>query len=75
MKILGICGSLREESNTNKIVKRVVKASGCESEVLDLGKMDIKPCTGCLLCTMNEGQCVIEDSMRDIYGKLMNADA
>jgi len=75
MKILGICGSLREESNTNKIVKRVVKASGCESEVLDLGKMDIKPCTGCLLCTMNEGQCVIEDNMQGIYDKLMSADA
>jgi multimeric flavodoxin WrbA len=75
MKILGICGSLREESNTNKIVKRVVKASGCESEVLDLGKMDIKPCTGCLLCTMNEGQCVIEDDMQKVYDKLIKADA
>ena len=75
MKILGICGSLREESNTNKIVLKVAKASGCESEIVDLGKMDIKPCTGCLLCTMNEGQCVIEDDMQKVYDKLMKADA
>jgi len=54
MKILCVCGSLREESNTNKIVKRVAKASGYESEIIDLGKMEIKPCTGCLMCTFNE---------------------
>ena len=29
MKILGICGSHREESNTNKLVKKVAEASGC----------------------------------------------
>jgi multimeric flavodoxin WrbA len=75
MKILCVCGSLREESNTNKIVKRVAKASGCESEIIDLGKMEIKPCTGCLMCTFNEGQCVIEDDMQKAYDKLMKADA
>jgi multimeric flavodoxin WrbA len=75
MKILGICGSLREESNTNKIVKRVAKASGCESEIVDLGKMNIKPCNGCLMCTMNEGQCVIEDDMQKVYDKLIKTDA
>ena len=75
MKILGICGSLREESNTNKIVKRVAKASGGESEIVDLGKMNIKPCNGCLMCTMNEGQCVIEDDMQKVYDKLIKADA
>jgi multimeric flavodoxin WrbA len=75
MVILAICGSLREESNTNKIVKRVASTSGCESEIIDLGKLHIKPCTGCLSCTMNEGQCVIEDDMQEIYDKLIKADA
>jgi len=75
MGILAICGSLREESNTNKIVRRVVKAAGCENEIVDLGKMDIKPCNGCLMCTMNEGQCVIEDDMQKVYDKLIKADA
>lgn len=75
MAILAICGSLREESNTNKIVKRIVTTSGCDSEIIDLRKLDIKPCTGCLLCMMNEGQCVIEDDMQKIYDKLISADA
>ena len=75
MKILGVCGSLREESNTNKIVKKVVESAGIGSEIVDLAKLEIKPCTGCLLCTMNEGECVIEDDMQGLYGKLMTADA
>ena len=29
MNILAICGGLREESNTNKLVKKIAKASGC----------------------------------------------
>lgn len=75
MKILGICGSHREESNTNKIVKKVVESSGYEFELLYMGQMDIRPCTGCYQCMMNEGQCHLDDDMQPLYDKLMNADA
>jgi multimeric flavodoxin WrbA len=75
MKILGVCGSLREESNTNKIVKKVAESSGNEFELVYLSQLSISPCTGCLLCTMNEGQCVIDDGMQGIYSKLMDAGA
>lgn len=74
MKILGICGSCRDESNTNKIVKKVAEASGCDFELIYLGKLDIKPCTGCGSCMMNEGQCVLQDDMQPVYEKLMKAD-
>jgi multimeric flavodoxin WrbA len=39
-----------------------------------LGKLDIKPCTGCSACLMNEGQCVIRDDMQGLYDKLLAAD-
>ena len=40
MKILGICGSHREESNTNKLVKKIAEASQCEFELVYLSNYD-----------------------------------
>lgn len=75
MKILGICGSLRDDSNTNKLVKKVAEASGCEYELIYLAQREIKPCTGCAHCMMNDGECIIKDGMQDLYDKLLSADA
>ena len=74
MKILAICGGMREESNTNKLVKKVAEASGCDYDLVDMGKIEIKPCTGCTQCMMNDGKCPIEDDMQDLYEKLMETD-
>jgi multimeric flavodoxin WrbA len=75
MSILAICGGLREESNTNKIVKKVAESSGCDFELVYLAKLEITPCAGCPDCMMNEGKCAIEDDMQELYEKLLNADA
>jgi len=74
MKILAICGGMREESNTNKLVKKIAESSGCDYEIVDMGKIEVKPCTGCSECMMNDGQCPIEDDMQGLYEKLMEAD-
>ena len=75
MKILAICGGLRQESNTNKLVIKIAAATGVDYEIADLGKLEVKPCTGCSECMMNEGKCPIEDDMQGLYGKLLDADA
>jgi len=75
LKTLGICGSLREESNTNKLVKKVAVSSGCEFELVYLKDMEIEPCTGCLTCMWTEGHCSIKDGMQALYDKIMHADA
>jgi multimeric flavodoxin WrbA len=74
MKILAICGGMRLESNTNKLVKKVAEAAGIEYEIADFGKLEIKPCNGCSACMMNEGVCPIDDDMQALYGKLLEAD-
>jgi len=74
MKILAIWGGMREESNTNKLVKKIAESSGCDYEIVDMGKIEVKPCTGCSECMMNDGQCPIEDDMQGLYEKLMEAD-
>jgi len=75
MKILAVCGGLREESNTNKLVRKIAESSGCDCEIVELGKLEVKSCTGCSECMMNEGKCPIEDDMQDLYEKLIEADA
>ena len=74
MKVLAVCGGLREESNTNKLVRKIAETSGCDREIIELGKLEIKPCTGCSECMMNEGKCPIADDMQELYGKLLDAD-
>lgn len=75
MKILAVCGGMRTESNTNKLVKKVAEASGFEYEVADFGALEIKPCTGCSACMMDEGRCTVDDDMQALYEKLLEADA
>lgn len=74
MKVLGICGSLREESNTNKLVQKVAESSGWTYELIYLAKTKVKPCTGCLHCETNGGTCAVQDGMQGVYDKLMAAD-
>lgn len=75
MAIIAVRGSLRKESNTNKLVKKVADASGFDYELINLSGMEIKPCTGCGECIMNEGTCIINDDMNPLCDKLMKADA
>ena len=74
MRIVAVCGSFREESNTNKLIRSVVEASGIECEFIELGGLNIQSCSGCAMCMMNEGLCPIDDDMQAVYGKLLAAD-
>jgi multimeric flavodoxin WrbA len=75
MKIVAICGSLREESNTNKLVTKIAESSGVEYELVYLSRLKINPCTGCGTCMMNQGKCVIDDDMQRLYEQFIEADA
>jgi len=74
MHITAICGSFREESNTNKLVRTVAEATGIECEFIELGARAIQPCSGCCACMMNEGLCPVDDGMQGVYAKLLAAD-
>jgi len=74
MQIVAVCGSMREESNTNKLIRIVAEAAGIDCDFIELGSLNIKPCTGCSMCMMNEGECPIDDDMQAVYDKLLAAD-
>ncbi len=74
MAILAICGGMRPDSNTNKLVRTAAAASGCDLQTVELATVTIKPCTGCMHCMMNEGRCAIDDDMQPLYQQLLEAD-
>ena len=77
MKIVGICGSPRE-GNTEFMLKTVLeraKELGAETELILLGKKDIKFCDGCHICRGGSGKCSIDDDMSEIRNKLLEADS
>ncbi|MGC9309162.1 MAG: flavodoxin family protein [Candidatus Nanoarchaeia archaeon] len=72
MKILAVSGSPRHK-NTDYMIKKVIESSGINGEIIFLRDLKIFNCSGCGLCRKNF-KCVIEDDMKEIYNKLINAD-
>jgi len=63
MKVVGIAGSLRPESNTLEYVKKCLgrlNELGLETELISLQGKEIKPCLGCYSC-VEIGKCIQED--------------
>jgi len=77
MKVVGISGSLRPQSNTLYYVKTalgVLEAQGIQTELVSLKGKEIRPCTGCYDCT-KQGRCTIEgDDFDEILEKMRAAE-
>ena len=75
VKIIGIVGSPRKESNTEFLVQIALKSaekSGAEVEMINLGQMKIEPCNACDICKLT-GECPKDDEINNILFKLENA--
>lgn len=76
MKVIGIVGSPKKNSNTDLLVKEAMKAAeekGAETAVYYVNDMNIKGCQGCFRC--NEGsRCVIDDDMQTLYDAIEGSD-
>ena len=76
VKIIGIVGSPRTDGNTSFLVETALKSaeeSGADTEIINLGSLDLEPCVACDICKAT-GECAIYDDMREITEKLMEAD-
>jgi multimeric flavodoxin WrbA len=72
VKVLGIVGSPRKGGNTEFLVKTALKSAedvGADTEIINLGSMDIEPCIACDICK-EVGECAIYDDMQLIVEKL-----
>jgi multimeric flavodoxin WrbA len=76
MKVLGIMGSPRRQSNTEILLDKALegaKEAGAEVEKVLVSKLKISPCLEIYAC-LKDGNCAIKDDMRLLYEKLLEAD-
>ena len=76
MKITVLMGSPNKKGSTAILVEQFKKGgqeSGHQVEVLDVCRMKVNPCIGCVKCGY-EGPCVQKDDTSEIRSKLLNSD-
>ena len=76
MKVLILNGSPRMNGNTTIAVNEMVtvfKNENVDVEVVQVGQMDIRGCTGCGSC-WKQGHCVFDDIVNEIAKKLEECD-
>ncbi len=76
MKVLGIMGSPRRQSNTEILLDKALEGAaetGAEVEKILISKLKITPCLEIYAC-LKDGNCSIKDDMRGLYDKLVEAD-
>ena len=76
VKIIGIVGSGRRNSNSKRLLQMALDAAegkGCEVEMVDVLDLKFSGCSGCNDC-LKTGICCIDDELTPIYDKLDSAD-
>jgi multimeric flavodoxin WrbA len=76
VKTVAICGSPRENGNTEhylRIVLDELSQQGIETEFVSLRDKTIQPCRGCYQC-LTAGCCVIKDDFAAVFDKMKEAD-
>jgi len=80
VKIIGISGSPRKNSNTEVMVQAALQGAaesgGIETELVTLAGKKIMPCIGCFKCIERKDLCVFrhKDFMAEFYEKWLHAD-
>ncbi|MCB2193262.1 MAG: flavodoxin family protein [Deltaproteobacteria bacterium] len=73
-QILGISGSPIKDSNTDRLVREILKSSGLTSEFVKLSDIQVGPCRACLGCR-SDNICKLEDDFPSLAEKVRQADA
>lgn len=76
MKIIALQGSPNIDGSTAILVEefaRGAREAGHAVERVDVARLDVRPCTGCVACGY-EGPCVQRDGMSAVRSSLLAAD-
>lgn len=76
MKVLGILGSPRRQSNTEILLDRALRGAGeagAETEKVAVSELKVGPCLEIYAC-LKDGKCAIKDDMQRLYEALLEAD-
>lgn len=73
-KVLGISGSPVKNSNLDRLIQTILKASGLETGFIKLPSFHFIPCRACLKC-VETNRCVQKDDWPKIGEKMVKAQA
>jgi multimeric flavodoxin WrbA len=74
IKALGISGSPIKNSNTDRLVKAMLDATGLESEFVKLSNINVRPCLACKKC-VPDNICKVKDDYPDLAEKIKKTKA
>ncbi|MFW8600795.1 flavodoxin family protein [Desulfobacterota bacterium M19] len=74
MKVIALSGSPRKGKTTDRVIHEILKEVECETEFIRLSPLKISPCLACLSC-VKDNICKIQDDMRFLREKIIEADA
>ncbi len=74
IEVLGMSGSPVKNSNTDRLVKAVMDATGLESEFVKLSLIDVRPCLACKKC-VPDNVCKVKDDFLELAEKIKKAKA
>jgi len=74
VEILGFSGSPVKNSNTERLVKAILDATGLNSEFVKLSIVDIRPCLACKKC-VPDNICKVHDDFPEFAEKIKQAKA
>ena len=64
-QVIGISGSPIKNSNTDRLVQKVLNSTGLETEFIKLSEHKVQPCIACLGCT-KDNICIVNDDFQEI---------
>lgn len=76
MKVVAICGSQREKSNTAFYLQKILNhlsESGFSTRFISLKDKQIRGCRGCYQCIQAK-ECTWKDDFQDIFQQMIEAD-
>jgi len=74
IEVLGISGSPIENSNTDRLVRAVLDATGLEFEFVKLSRINIRPCLACKQC-VPDNICKVKDDFPELAEKIKKTRA
>ena len=78
VKVIGINASPRKGANTATLVETVLEGAsdkGAETKLVNLNKLNMKPCIGCDACKENLGHCVQKDDLTPLMEEIATYNA
>ncbi|HEY3314971.1 MAG TPA: flavodoxin family protein [Bacillota bacterium] len=75
--VVGLVASQRRLGNTEVMVKEALMGAaeaGAQTKLINLGRMRVLPCKGCMACVFKGEPCRLEDDVAGLYEEVIASD-